>query len=179
MAHEFFKKDRAGIETILFASRWLLAPFFVALAFSLVVLLFKAGQHGLHLLETCFTAAESAVVLDDLEPDRHLTLTGSLVVLVIFSGYREFRLAARSGAPATRPEWMTAIDFGGLKIKLLSSIVAITAIQTCATIMDLDNTARPGAGMERRRPSLLRGVRGAAGLSDRMVGQPAENQIRG
>ena len=68
-----------------------------------------------------------------------ICLTGSLVVLVIFSGYENFVCRTDPARHATRPEWMTAIDFGGLKIKLLSSIVAITAIQTLRDYMDLDN----------------------------------------
>ena len=68
------------------------------MAFSLLVLLFKAGQHGLHLLETAFTATEFAVVLDVLSL-IDICLTGSLVVLVIFSGYENFVCRTDPGAP--------------------------------------------------------------------------------
>ncbi len=78
-----------SMENVLFASRWLLAPFFFALALSLTVLLLKTGQHVFHLVETAFGSTESDVVLEVLGL-IDLCLTGSLVVLVIFSGYENF-----------------------------------------------------------------------------------------
>ena len=86
----------------------------------------------------CLPPPKSAVVLDVLSL-IDIAFTGSLVVLVIFSGYENFVCRTDPARHATRPEWMTAIDFSGLKIKLLSSIVAITAIQTLRDYMDLDN----------------------------------------
>jgi uncharacterized protein (TIGR00645 family) len=134
----FLKKAELALESVLFASRWLLAPFFLALAFSLFVLLLKAGQHAIHLVETSVSAEETSVVLDVLSL-IDITLTGSLVVLVIFSGYENFVSRTDAARYATRPAWMTSIDFSGLKIKLMSSIVAISAIQTLRDYMDLDN----------------------------------------
>ena len=156
------KKIELAIETILFASRWLLAPFFLALAFSLLVLLFKAGQHGLHLLETCFTADESAVVLDVLSL-IDICLTGSLVVLVIFSGYENFVCRtdpARHATPAGMDD--------GDRFRRTENQAAVLHRRDhrdpdLARLMDLRQPARPVAGVERRRPPHLRGVHGAAG----------------
>jgi uncharacterized protein (TIGR00645 family) len=126
------------IQTVLFASRWLLAPFYVALAFSMVILLIKAGQHVIHLAHDSIAADESTVVLDTLGL-IDLTLTGSLVVLVIFSGFENFVSQVAPDGVTTRPAWLTQIDFGGLKLKLMSSIVAISAIQTLRIFMNLAN----------------------------------------
>ena len=38
------------------------------------------------------------------------------------------------------PEWMTKVDFAGLKQKLLASIVAISAIQVLKAFMNIDAT---------------------------------------
>ncbi len=126
------------LETALFSSRWLLAPFFFALAVSLFVLLLKAGQHVVHLISTSLTSTESEVVLDTLSL-IDISLTGSLVVLVIFSGYENFVSRTDPMRETTWPQWMATIDFSGLKIKLMSSIVAISGIQTLRAFMDIAN----------------------------------------
>ena len=66
-----------------------------------------------------------------------MTLVGSLIVLVIFSGYENFVSPIDNDQPKQWPEWMGDIDFTGLKLKLMSSIVAISAIQLLRAFMDL------------------------------------------
>jgi uncharacterized protein (TIGR00645 family) len=59
---------------------------------------------------------------------------------VIFSGYENFVSRIDAAEHADWPEWMAKIDFTGLKLKLLSSIVAISAIQLLRAFMDVKNT---------------------------------------
>jgi len=143
------KRIERALETLLFSSRWLLAPFFLALILCLVALLIQAGLHVFHVLQTVFTASETSVVLDALSL-IDLSFCGALVVLVIFSGYENFvsRIdhidepdggEKAAAAQASWPEWMRHIDFNGLKLKLLSSIVAISAIQTLRVMLDMQN----------------------------------------
>lgn len=134
----FGKKLEQALEALLFNSRWLLAPFFLALIAALLVLLVKAGQHVLHLAETVFTASETSAVLDSLGL-IDLTFAAALVVLVIFAGYENFVSRIDAAEGEGWPEWMRAIDFNGLKLKLLSSIVAISAIQTLRAFLDIEN----------------------------------------
>jgi uncharacterized protein (TIGR00645 family) len=126
------------IQPVLFASRWLLAPFYFALASCVFVLMLKAGQHILHLVHDAVSSSESSVVLDTLSLIE-LTLTSSLVVLVIFSGFENFVSQVADDSDPNRPAWLTKIDFSGLKLKLMSSIVAISAIQTLRVFMDIAN----------------------------------------
>ncbi len=126
------------LERFLFASRWLLVPFFVALVVSLVVLMFKALQELWHFITHAFVATESDVILGVLAL-IDLTLTGSLILIVIFSGYENFVSKIQHSDHEDWPEWMSKIDFSGLKLKLLSSIVAISAIQVLKAFMNLKN----------------------------------------
>ncbi|MCA3612238.1 MAG: TIGR00645 family protein [Methylobacterium sp.] len=128
------------LERFLFASRWLLAPFYVMLVAALGVLLLKAGQELVHFVGRGFTATESEVILGVLAL-VDLTLTGSLIVIVIFSGYENFVSRIDPGQTEDWPEWMGKIDFTGLKLKLLSSIVAISAIQVLKAFMNVKNTS--------------------------------------
>ena len=66
-----------------------------------------------------------------------LAFTGNLVLIVVFSGYENFvsRIDTESH---DRPEWMTKVDFSGLKQKLITSIVAISAIQVLKAFMNIE-----------------------------------------
>ncbi len=127
-----------GLERILFASRWLLVPFYFGLVVALVALLYKAMVEVWHLVSHVTTATESEVILGVLSL-VDLTLTGSLLVIVIFSSYENFVSRVDAAAHPDWPEWMRKIDFTGLKLKLLSSIVAISAIQVLKGFMDVKN----------------------------------------
>jgi uncharacterized protein (TIGR00645 family) len=126
------------LERFLFASRWLLAPFYVGLVVTLAILMLKALQELLHFVLHAGTATESDVILGVLTL-VDLTLTGSLVVIVIFSGYENFVSKIDAEEHKDWPDWMGKIDFTGLKLKLLSSIVAISAIQVLKAFMNLKN----------------------------------------
>lgn len=128
------------LERFLFASRWLLAPFYVGLVFSLALLLFKAMQELFHFVAHAPQATESDVILGVLTL-IDLTLTGSLIVIVIFSGYENFVSKIDAADHKDWPDWMGKIDFTGLKLKLLSSIVAISAIQVLKAFMNLENVS--------------------------------------
>jgi uncharacterized protein (TIGR00645 family) len=127
-----------NFERALFASRWLLAPFYVALVVTLAVLLLKAFQELWHFVGHALSATESEVILAVLTL-IDLTLTGSLILIVIFSGYENFVSKIQHSDHEDWPEWMSKIDFSGLKLKLLSSIVAISAIQVLKAFMNLKN----------------------------------------
>lgn len=125
-----------ALEKALFASRWLLAPFYFGLALSLAVLLVKFLGELWHLVYQAFVLTETDVILGVLAL-VDLALTGSLLVIVIFSGYENFVSRINHSNHKDWPEWMGTIDFSALKLKLLSSIVAISAIQLLKQFMSL------------------------------------------
>ena len=125
-----------ALEAFLFASRWMLAPIYAGLALSLVVLFVKFAQEFWHIATTALWASESQVILGVLSL-VDLAFTGSLLVIVIFSGYENFVSKIDHTNHRDWPEWMGTIDFTGLKLKLLSSIVAISAIQLLKQFMSL------------------------------------------
>lgn len=125
------------IEQVLFRSRWIMAPFYLGLVVALLVLLFKFGHELLHFVTHAVGATESDTILGILAL-VDLTLTGNLVLIVIFSGYENFVSKIDPEGHPDWPEWMTRVDFTGLKQKLLASIVAISAIQLLKAFMNLD-----------------------------------------
>jgi uncharacterized protein (TIGR00645 family) len=128
------------LERFLFASRWLLAPFYVGLVVTLAILLLKALQELFHFVLSVPYLTESEVILGVLTL-VDLTLTGSLIIIVIFSGYENFVSKIDAEEHKDWPDWMGKIDFSGLKLKLLSSIVAISAIQVLKAFMNIRNVS--------------------------------------
>ena len=127
---------RDAFERILFVSRFLLAPLYLALAISLVAILFKAGVHLYELLSQLPNLADEDVLLSELAI-VDLTLTASLVVIVFLSGYTNFVAPVLMRKDDGRPHWIAEIDFTELKLKLMASIVAISAIKLLEGFMDI------------------------------------------
>lgn len=115
------------LETAIFKSRWLMAPMYLGLVGGLVILLLKFCQEfmhtALHLME--FSEQETVLSLLALVD---ITLVGNLLIMVIFSGYENFVSKIDTADNVDRPEWMGKVDYSGLKLKLIGSIVAISAI---------------------------------------------------
>jgi uncharacterized protein (TIGR00645 family) len=135
------RKIELIIETVLFQSRWLLAPFYLGLALSLVLLLYHFVVQLAEFVIKIPFLKEADVILGVLSL-IDLTFTGNLIIIVIFSGFENFVSKIETG-DRDRPEWMTHVDFGGLKQKLVTSIVAISAIQVLKAFMNIeqyDNT---------------------------------------
>jgi uncharacterized protein (TIGR00645 family) len=139
-----FQRSRETIETvlekILFASRWLLAPFYLGLAVGVGILLIKFLQELYQLAQRALVVSETEAILGVLGL-VDLALTGSLLLIVIFSGYENFVSKIDHSGHRDWPEWMSAIDFTALKIKLLGSIVAISAIQLLKQFMAVNTTS--------------------------------------
>lgn len=127
------------LESMLFQSRWLLAPFYLGLVVALFLLLVHFVFQLIGFITKIHVAGESDVILGVLAL-VDLVLVGNLILIVIFSGYENFvsRLEVGTGEH-DRPDWMTKVDFGGLKMKLMSSIVAISAIQVLKAFMNVGN----------------------------------------
>ncbi|MCW0234422.1 MAG: TIGR00645 family protein [Ferrovibrio sp.] len=124
------------IERTLFASRWVMAPFYLGLAVALVLLLVKFLQELFHTVPVVFSMSESQLVLSILSL-IDLSLAGNLLLLVIFSGYENFVSKIDNADHKDRPEWMGKIDYSGMKLKLVASIVAISAIQLLRAFMNI------------------------------------------
>jgi uncharacterized protein (TIGR00645 family) len=124
------------LERGLFASRWLMAPFYVGLVVALaalIVVFFQELFHELpHLLEM---KPEDAILLALSLID--LSLAANLLVIVILSGYENFVSKIDTASHEDRPEWMGTVDFSGLKMKLIASIVAISAIALLKAFLKL------------------------------------------
>lgn len=126
------------IEWLIVRSRWLMAPFYLGLIAGLVVLLIKFFVELIHYTAIPLSATESDIILGVLSL-IDLALTGNLVLIVIFSGYENFVSRIDGDGDSDRPNWMEKVGFVGLKQKLATSIVAISAIQVLKAFMNIQH----------------------------------------
>jgi uncharacterized protein (TIGR00645 family) len=126
-----------GLENVLFNSRWLMAPFYIGLVVSLAVLLLTFLMMLWEFILRAPGAKEADIILGVLSL-IDVSLTGNLILIVVFSGYENFVSKIDPRGHPDWPEWMTRVDFSSLKQKLLASIVAISAIQVLKAFMNID-----------------------------------------
>ena len=138
---------RSALERILLASRWLLAPFYLALVLALLALLAKAGVRVYDVAMQFASLDEDSVLLAALGI-VDLTLSASLIVIVILSGYANFIARIDVEAHKDWPRWIADVDFSELKLKLMASIVAISAIKLLEAFMDVDRESDRALGWQ-------------------------------
>ncbi|MBA4013092.1 MAG: hypothetical protein C0481_14595 [Phenylobacterium sp.] len=124
------------LETGLFHSRWLMAPFYIGLVAALMALLVVFFNEAVHELSHLFVMKPNQAIMMVLSL-IDLSLAGNLLLIVIFSGYENFVSKIDTDDDEDRPSWMGTVDFSGLKMKLIASIVAISAIALLKAFMEL------------------------------------------
>lgn len=141
------------IEKILYASRWLMAPIYLGLSVLLLLLAIKFFQELIHLIPTLFEMKEQVLILHMLTL-VDLTLVGSLIVMVMFSGYENFVSKIDIAENGEKLSWLGKMDSSSLKLKLSASIVAISAIHLLKAYMEF-KPAAPGSPEQTRLMWLL------------------------
>ena len=112
------------VEKVILASRWLLVVFYIGLGLALALYAvsfgFKLWYFATHMLgmDETETILKVLGLID-------AALIASLVVMVIISGYENFVSRFDNEDDV---HWLGQIDAGSLKIKVASTIVAISSI---------------------------------------------------
>jgi uncharacterized protein (TIGR00645 family) len=147
----WYERVEHGGERFLFASRWLLAPLYVGMVVAIVAIGIKFFQELWHLV-THIVGLTGDEVIGSVLALIDLALLANLVLIVIFAGYENFvsKIAAARRSE-DRPRWMGHVDFSGLKMKLIGSIVAISAIGLLADFIGMEEVG-PGHPFD---PTLL------------------------
>ena len=123
-------------ERVLFASRWLMAPMYLGLAIALGMLTVIFVKEMVYYLPQLIELTAEKMILVALTL-IDLTLAANLLLIVMFSGYESFVSKFDFDAGADKPDWMGKVDFGGLKMKLIASIVAISGIHLLKRFMEI------------------------------------------
>ena len=124
------------MERLMYASRLLLAPIYMGLSLALFALFIKFFQELYHFIPFILELDESQLLLKVLSL-IDLTLVGSLIVIVMFSGYENFVSRMDLGEATEKLDWLGTHDYGSLKMKIATSIVAISSIHLLEIFMNI------------------------------------------
>ena len=138
-------KLERGLELVLFVSRWLLAPLYLGMIVALALILYVFFHELVEQLRHANTLDGEGVILLSLSL-IDLSLTANLILIVMFSGYENFVSKLHIDNHEDRPSWMGTVDFSGLKLKLIASIVAISGIALLRTFLPLGDRSVPVEG---------------------------------
>ena len=127
----------SALEKVLFASRWLMAPFYLGLVIALVALLVMFVREVIHEVPLLLTADAAQIIVWVLAL-IDLSLAANLLLMVIFSGYENFVSKMDVAGHPDKPSWMGKVDFSNMKLKLVASIVAISAIHLLRAFMEVE-----------------------------------------
>jgi uncharacterized protein (TIGR00645 family) len=127
----------AALESLVFRSRWLLAPFFVGLILAIIALLVKFLKQLWALAIGVFSLTSDEMIINILTLVDS-ALIAALLLIIGFSGYENFVSKIGTGDHEDRPAWMGKVGFSDLKIKLIGAIVAISAVELLKAFINMD-----------------------------------------
>ena len=135
------KRLETGLEQFIFASRWLLAPFYVGLVLAIALLLVKFAKAFLGTVPILFEGSGGELMVAVLSL-VDVALVANLLIIIIFAGYENFISKIDTGDHEDRPDWMGHVGFSDLKIKLIGSIVAISGIELLKYFVNVKQTSQ-------------------------------------
>jgi uncharacterized protein (TIGR00645 family) len=123
------------IERLILASRWILVVFYVGLGAALAVYALSFAIKFFEITTHVFALDENDMVLAMLAL-IDAALVASLIVMVMISSYENF-VGRFDEARTTELTWLGKLDSGSLKIKVASSIVAISSIHLLQVFLNI------------------------------------------
>ena len=109
------------------------------------MLLVKFCQEFIHVAPHILDSSEGDAILAILTL-VDMSLVANLLLIIIFSGYENFVSKIDAAGHEDKPEWMGKVDFSALKLKLIASIVAISAIELLKAFVNMEKILAPESG---------------------------------
>lgn len=128
------KKLEHLVENVILASRWLLVVFYLGLAMALAL-------YAISFARKLYDFTAKVMIVDETDAILKIlglidaALVASLVVMVIISGYENF--VSRFDNADNEVSFLGKIDAGSLKIKVASTIVAISSIHLLQIFLNI------------------------------------------
>ena len=127
-----------GFEVIVFASRWIQAPLYAGLIVAEILYAYKFLSelwemvHGIRELpETIFMLGVLSLI--------DITMVANLLTMVVIGGYATFVSKLDLEGHRDRPDWLTHVDPGTIKVKLAASLIGISSIHLLKAFVNVAN----------------------------------------
>jgi len=125
------------VERMILSSRWLLVVFYIGLVLALAVYAVAFAFKFLKVAGSVFELGEAEMILAMLGL-IDAALVASLIVMVMISGYENFVSRFDEAEKEGEVSFLGKLDSGSLKIKVASSIVAISSIHLLQVFLNVD-----------------------------------------
>lgn len=135
-----WRPNGRGVQTAMYLSRWLMAPFLVGLVCSVVLIIIRFFINLVSLAIRLPVEPWQDLVVDVLNL-IDLTLMANLVLIVAFSAYGNYIRKIDAADHSHWPPGLVDIDFSMMKQRLLGSIAGIAAVDSLAWYLDLESHA--------------------------------------
>lgn len=126
------------IETVIYRSRWLLAPIYFGLSLAILALGIKFFIELIHLMTDIVHMSEASMILVVLSL-VDLAMVGGLLLMVMISGYENFVSQLDIPEGEEKLSWLGKMDSSSLKAKIAASIVAISSIHLLKKFMEVES----------------------------------------
>ena len=143
-----------GFEYLIFASRWVQAPIYLALICAALAYAWKSVQELLHLLDGFPAATESSIMVGILSL-VDISMVANLVNMVVVGGYVTFVSRIDFGDNGDRPDWLDHINANTLKVKLAGSLASISAIHLLKSFIAITDFVSSGAAMSANHEKVI------------------------
>lgn len=125
-------------EVVVFASRWIQAPLYAGLivaellyAYKFLVELWEMAIHIHQMDETVFMLGVLGLI--------DVTMVANLLTMVVIGGYATFVSKLDLEDHPDRPDWLSHVDPGTIKVKLAASLIGISSIHLLKAFVDVAN----------------------------------------
>lgn len=133
------RRFEVAIATVLTASRWLMAPLYLGLIAALIVVGIEFFKELIATVGAIGLLDAHGVILAVLKL-IDLVLIANLVLIMISAGVGTLSAIAAGAGHSGWTDFVGKVDFSGLKLKVVVSLVAIASVDLLESFVDVDTT---------------------------------------
>ena len=130
-----------ALEGSIFASRWLQAPLYAGLIIAQMVYVCQFFAELWHMLHVFVAGGDveavSTHIMIGILGLIDVVMVANLVIMVVIGGYETFVSRLDLSGKADKPEWLSHVNAGVLKIKLGTALISISSIHLLKTFIQV------------------------------------------
>jgi uncharacterized protein (TIGR00645 family) len=129
-----------GFEMLVFASRWIQAPLYGGLIVAECLYAYKFLTELWDMVHEIRDLTETVFMLGVLS-FIDITMVANLLTMVIIGGYATFVSKLDLEGHRDRPDWLSHVDPGTIKVKLATSLIGISSIHLLKAFVNVANVS--------------------------------------
>jgi uncharacterized protein (TIGR00645 family) len=132
----------SALENSIFASRWLQAPLYAGLIVAQMVYVCQFMRELWHLFHVFIepgksVEAVSTHIMVGVLGLIDVVMVANLVIMVVIGGYETFVSRLNLDEREDKPEWLSHVNAGVMKIKLGTALISISSIHLLKTFIEV------------------------------------------